>query len=327
MQIHGMSTLIKELLLSKTTYICVNSRNIAYLFKVIWDNPTHRKALRNEAKYVIMKASHSDVHNSFVNPYRHNMDKFVRFVNLMINDVTYLMDESLSEMAKIHEIQTEMEDPEFIAKPLQYRREREQTLRSLERHASGYTQLGNSTVSLLKAFTGETKEPFMVPEIVDRLAAMLDYNLEALVGPKCDELKVKNPEKYKFNPKQLLSDIIQVYLNLSDQDEFARGVAADGRSYRKELFEKAAAILRRRVLKSPTEVEKLLLFMKKVEEAKVMLEAEEDLGEIPEEFLGECFLFFVLFLFCFCFVFLAFASLWFATVSERKWFAHRVLFA
>lgn len=126
----------------------------------------------------------------------------------------------------------------------------------------------------------------MVPEIVDRLAAMLDYNLEALVGPKCDELKVKNPEKYKFNPRQLLSDIIQVYLNLSDQGEFARAVAADGRSYRKELFERAAGIADRRSLKSPTEIEKLLLFVTKVEETKATLEAEDDLGEIPDEFLG-----------------------------------------
>lgn len=205
----------------------------------------------------------------------------------MINDVTYLMDESLSEMAKIHEIQMEMADAaSFAAKPLQHRREREAALRQLERHASSYTQLGNSTVGLLKAFTGETKEPFMVPEIVDRLAAMLDYNLDALVGPRCQDLKVKNPEKYKFNPKQLLSDILQVFLNLSEQGEFVRAVAGDGRSYRKELFERAATIASKRVLKSDTEIEKLLLFVVKVEESKATLAAEEDLGEIPDEFLG-----------------------------------------
>ncbi|KAH9841644.1 ubiquitin elongating factor core-domain-containing protein [Rhodofomes roseus] len=241
-------------------------RNIAYLFKAIWDNSTHREALKKET--------------------RTNMDKFVRFVNLMINDVTYLMDESLSDLAKIHEIQTEMEDTEtFNSKPAQYRRERESALRTLERHTSGYVQLGRSTVEMLKAFTGETKEPFMVPEIVDRLAAMLDYNLDALAGPRCQNLVVKNPEKYKFNPKQLLSDIIDVYLNLSDQGEFVRAVAADGRSYRKELFERTAGIAKRRVLKSDTEIEKLLLFVVKVEEKKATLEAEEDLGEVPDEFL------------------------------------------
>lgn len=220
---------------------------------------------------------------------RDNIDSFIRFVNLMINDVTYLMDESLSDLTKIHEIQTEMADTQtFASQTPQYRREREGHLRSLERQAIGYTQLGNSTVALLKDFTGETKEPFMVPEIVNKLAAMLDYNLDALVGPKCQDLRVQNPEKYKFNPKQLLSDIFDVYINLSDQGEFVQAVAADGRSYRKELFERAAGITRKRGLKSGDEIEKLRLFVVKVEEAKATLEAEEDLGEIPEEFTGEC---------------------------------------
>ena len=117
----------------------------------------------------------------------------------MINDVTYLLDESLTDLAKIREIQTEMRDRErYEAQPATYRREREGTLRQLERQAGGYIQLGNSTVDLLKLFTGETKEPFMAPEIVDRLAAMLDYNLEALAGPRCQQLVVKNPEKYKL---------------------------------------------------------------------------------------------------------------------------------
>lgn len=212
----------------------------------------------------------------------------MRFVNLMINDVTYLLDESLTDLAKIHDIQMEMKDrATFESKPLQYRREREALLRQLERHTSTYVQLGNNTVDLLKLFTGETKEPFMVPEIVDRLAAMLDYNLDALVGPRCQELAVSNREKYKFDPKRLLSDILQVYLNLSDQGEFARAVAADERSYRKELFEQAAAIAQRRMLKSPDEIEKLRLFVVKVEETRATLQAEDDLGDIPDEFLGE----------------------------------------
>jgi ubiquitin conjugation factor E4 B len=205
----------------------------------------------------------------------------------MINDVTYLMDESLSELTQIHNIQVEMDDKAaWEAKPAEYRREREGTLRSLERHASGYTTLGRSTVELLKIFTAETKAPFMMPEIVDRLAAMLDYNLQALVGPKYQDLRVREPEKLKFNPRVLLSDILQVFLNLSDQKEFIQSVAGDGRSYSKELFDKAEEIALRRNLKTQEEVAKLHAFVEKVEEAKASLEAEEDLGEVPDEFLG-----------------------------------------
>ena len=214
------------------------------------------------------------------------MDNFVRFVNLMINDVTYLMDESLSELTQIHDIETEMGNTEeWASKSPQYRREREGTLRSLERHASGYITLGRSTVDLLKVFTAETKSPFMMPEIVGKLGAMLDYNLEALAGPKCRDLKVKNPEKYKFDPRALLGDIVQVFLNLSDEEEFVRAIAEDGRSYKKELFDGTVEILRKRSLKTDGDIEKLLAFVQKVENLKATLE-EEDLGETPDEFLG-----------------------------------------
>ncbi|THV00828.1 hypothetical protein K435DRAFT_963795 [Dendrothele bispora CBS 962.96] len=240
-------------------------RNIAFVLKVIWDNPSHREALNREAK---------------------NVDKFVRFVNLMINDVTYLLDESRSELIQIHNIQEEMEDKEtWNSKPQEYRREREGTLRSLERHASSYIVLGRSTVELLKVFTAETKQPFMMPEIIDRLAAMLDYNLVALVGPRYQELKVKDAQKLRFDPRALLSDIIQVFLNLSDQPEFVRAIANDGRSYSKELFEAAERIAIKRGLKTEAELEKLRMLTAMVEEAKLVIEAEEDLGEVPDEFL------------------------------------------
>lgn len=205
----------------------------------------------------------------------------------MINDVTYLMDESLDSMTKIHEVQTEMADAAtWATRTPQYKKETEKKLRELERKASGYCQLAKSTVGLLRMFTAETKAPFMLPEIVDRLAAMMDLNLEALVGPRCAELKVKSPEKYKFEPRELLKELLQIYLNLADQNAFAEAVAGDGRSYRKELFERAGAIAKHRALKSDPEIELLRQFVVRVEEKKATIEAEEDLGEIPDEYMG-----------------------------------------
>ncbi|KAF9030215.1 hypothetical protein BDZ89DRAFT_1091648 [Hymenopellis radicata] len=249
---------------SSQFYDKFSMRSIAAILKVIWDNPTHREALNAAAL---------------------NVDQFVRFINLMINDVTYLMDESLGELTQIHNIQVEMDDPSWNTQSTEHRREREGTLRQLERHASGYISLGRSTVELLKVFTAETKAPFMMPEIVDRLAAMLDYNLVALVGPKYQELRVRNAEKYRFNPKTLLSDILQVFINLSDQDEFVQAVANDGRSYSKEVFASAEAIAIRRGVKVEAELELLRQFVVKVEDAKASMDAEEELGDVPDEFL------------------------------------------
>ena len=212
-----------------------------------------------------------------------------------MNDATYLLDESLGKLTEIHDIQIEMASDEWEARPPNEKKERERALRAAEQQATSYTSLGKSTVALLKDFTAETKPPFMTPEIVDRLAAMLNYNLDALVGPKCQNLNVKNMDKYRFNPRQLLSDIMQVYLNLSDQPEFVRAVAGEGRSYNMSLFQRAASIAHKRSLKSSPEIEQLLMFVTKVEETKVLILAEDDLGEIPDEFLGKVYLNFLVY--------------------------------
>ncbi|KAF8340032.1 ubiquitin elongating factor core-domain-containing protein, partial [Amanita rubescens] len=238
---------------------------IFYILLFVWNNPAHREALDLEAKKV---------------------DRFVRFINIMINDVTYLMDSSFSGLTSIHNIQVEMDDKKaWNARPQEYRRERESTLRNMEQHATSYITLGRSTVELLKMFTAETKAPFMVPEIVCRLAAMLDYNLVALAGPKYQELKVREPEKLNFDPKALLSDILQVYMNLDDQPEFVMAMARDDRSYSKGLFERASSIASRANIKSEKELGQLRVLIEKVEKAKVMLDAEDDLGKVPDEFL------------------------------------------
>ncbi|KAG9010260.1 hypothetical protein FRB94_010788 [Tulasnella sp. JGI-2019a] len=240
-------------------------RNIAYILKAIWTNPDHREALNREVRV--------------------NMANFVRFANLLMNDCTYLLDESLSKLSEIHAIQIEMASESWATRPLQERKDREKALQGAEQQATSYITLGKSMIDLLKTFTAEAKAPFTTAEIVDRLAAMLNYNLDALVGPKCSNLNVKNMDKYRFNPRQLLSDIIAVYLNLSDQQEFVRAVAGEGRSYKKSLFERAGSIATKWSLKSSTEVEQLMMFVTKVEETKLLIDVEDDLGEIPDDFL------------------------------------------
>lgn len=99
--------------------------------------------------------------------------------------------------------------------------------------------------------------------------------------------QVKNREKYNFQPRTLLSEIIDIYLNLNSPS-FVKAVAGDERSYKKEYFSKAASILLRHGLKHQDDISKLELFVNQVELAKKEgQEEEEELGEVPDEFLGE----------------------------------------
>ncbi|RUP52168.1 hypothetical protein BC936DRAFT_138761 [Jimgerdemannia flammicorona] len=240
--------------------------NISQVMKAIWAQPTHRNKLREESR---------------------NPESFTRFVNMLMSDVTYLLDESLTKLAEIHRIQSEMGDTAaWEAQTQQHRQERESYLRTLERQAQSYVALGNETVHMLQYLTAEVVEPFMSPEIVERLAAMLDYNLAQLVGPKCMELKVKNPEKYHFRPRDLLGELIDIYLHLNCPD-FVIAVARDERSYKKEWFRKASGILLKYGLKDNDAIATLEKFVSDVEVAvQSGIEEEEALGDVPDDFLG-----------------------------------------
>ena len=62
-------------------------------------------------------------------------------------------------------------------------------------------------------------------------------------GPERRKLKIKDPERYGWQPKTLLAQIAAIYVNLSRGDGSGRlavAIAADGRSYREEMFLEAA---------------------------------------------------------------------------------------
>jgi ubiquitin conjugation factor E4 B len=243
--------------------------NIRYeIFQVIrciWSNPVYRENLDTESK---------------VNP-----DFFVRFVNLLLNDVTYVLGESFRAFNKIHDIQGVLEDPNNGLDDAQ-KQENQENLEEQQRMAKANMQLTNETVSMLKLFTEALAEAFTTPEIVQRLADMLDYNMEALVGPKQINLKVSDPEQYQFNPASLLADIMSVYLNLKNQPSFHLAVARDGRSYKEYNFNKAGEIVGKKFLKSPEELKQWKKLGATIEKVKKLEEqAEEDLGDIPDEFL------------------------------------------
>ena len=243
--------------------------NIRYeifqIIKCIWSNTLYRGRLNQEAKV--------------------NLDFFVRFVNLLLNDVTFVLDESLSAFLQIYEVTQVLRNPSELEENI--RKEKEEALTAAKSKAKNYMQLTNETVSMLKLFTEALAESFTMPEVVQRLADMLDYNLDTMVGPKSGNLKVENLQEYNFNPRVLLGEIVDVYLNLKDKENFILAVARDGRSYKPQNFEKATKILMKWGLKSSDELNAWTRLGEKFKLAKEADDqTEEDLGEIPEDFLG-----------------------------------------
>ena len=55
---------------------------------------------------------------------------------------------------------------------------------------------------------------------------MLNFNLQQLCGPKCNDLKVENREKYGFEPRKMLDQLTSIYIHL-DSDELAQAIGND----------------------------------------------------------------------------------------------------
>ena len=97
--------------------------------------------------------------------------------------------------------------------------------------------------------------------MVDRMAAMLNYFLKQLVGPKNKEFRVifvsvhtilsnfilfqiKDRDKYHFKPHELVVGILKIYVNLGRESEFCKALPRDGRSFSPDLLSRASNILR-----------------------------------------------------------------------------------
>ena len=54
----------------------------------------------------------------------------------------------------------------------------------------------------------------------------MQYLLKEIAGPKCVSLKVLQPDKCSFKPKELLALVIEIFMNLARDDAFADAVSS-----------------------------------------------------------------------------------------------------
>lgn len=196
--------------------------------------------------------------------------------------MTFVLDESFTAFQKISELTHELANAQDMEEAV--KKEKEELLTDHKGRAKSYMGLAKETVSMLKLFTEALSTSFTMPEIVQRLADMLDYNLDLLVGPKQKTIKVENPQEYGWNPKQLLADILDVYINLSKKKAFHLAIARDGRSYKPANFSHTVEIMEKYALKSRDELQSFARLAEAIAAAHAIdQQAEEDLGEIPDE--------------------------------------------
>ncbi|KAL6287789.1 hypothetical protein ACE6H2_012179 [Prunus campanulata] len=244
--------------------------NIAELLEYLWQVPSHQNAWKQIAR-------------------EEEKGVYLNFLNFLINDSIYLLDESLNKILELKELEAEMANTvEWERRPAQERQERTRLFHSQENIIRIDMKLANEDVSMLAFTTEQITAPFLLPEMVERVASMLNYFLLQLVGPQRKSLSLKDPEKYEFRPKQLLKQIVYIYVHLAKGDTeniFPAAISKDGRSYNEQLFSAAADVLRRIGEDGRVIQEFIELGAKAKVAASEAMDTEAVLGDIPDEFL------------------------------------------
>ncbi|XP_030843161.1 ubiquitin conjugation factor E4 B isoform X2 [Strongylocentrotus purpuratus] len=239
--------------------------HISIIFKALWKIPLHQG--------VFVKTSEIQDSN------------FVRFINMLMNDTTFLLDESIGCLKRIHEVQEAMKDQQKwreISQEEQQSRSRQ--LSSDQRQCRSYLTLANETLEMFNYLTIHIKKPFLRPELCSRLAVMLNSNLQQLCGPRCNDLRVENREKYGFEPRKMLDQLTTIYLNL-DSKELIEGIAADERSFCQDIFAEAIRIMNRNKIKTSSQIQQFSdLSLRAHKIAEMNRQTDLDLEDAPDEF-------------------------------------------
>uniref|UniRef100_A0A3B3R0N2 Ubiquitin conjugation factor E4 A n=1 Tax=Paramormyrops kingsleyae TaxID=1676925 RepID=A0A3B3R0N2_9TELE len=243
------------------------------ILKYMWGQDNYRDSIKRLADYAAENLE-------AMNP-----PLFLRFLNLLMNDAIFLLDEAIQYLSKIKVLQLERDRGEWEGLAPDARREKESSLQMFGQLGRFHNIMSNETIGTLAFLTSEIKGLFVHPFLAERIISMLNYFLQHLVGPKMGALKVKDFSEFDFKPQQLVSDICTIYLNLGDEENFCATVPKDGRSYSPTLFSQIVRVLKK-INKPGDMIVSFSLLADKIKSlADRQQQEEETYSDAPDEFL------------------------------------------
>lgn len=154
---------------------------------------------------------------------------FADFVGAVLNDLMYLLKDSLQRLEDIHALEVSKADKaRWEQVPPREKQEKQAFYESQQATTRGFMRMAVSTLAMLNTLVENeaVRAGFMAERIAPRAAAAALHFVEILVGPKCTELTVERPQQYHFDPDQLLVSMVHFLVRLADQPAFVVAVSA-----------------------------------------------------------------------------------------------------
>eukprot|EP01083_Nonionella_stella_P061089 159270_1 len=222
-------------------------------------------------------------------------DKFIAFLNMLINDLIYTLDHGFDGLTEIRQLEMDEAssevpdlnpfDPFNQQESPQNTQENISQMRDTIRH---YMKLANESIELLQYVCNATCEPFLDHLILPRVAVLVSVYLDRLANGS--ELRVKGNlrEDYNFNARFLLTSVVQIFNKLCQmkKDMFLDAIVDDEAHFAPKSYQKGINVLRKKSLMNLNDVaafeESLRILCDKLAEKRNI---EVRLGVIPDRYL------------------------------------------
>jgi len=210
---------------------------LAAIIKHLWASPHHRGAFRDLAG---------------------DKRAFVTFANGLLNETNRLVGDTMERLPQIrdHQVRTGVAPAadadaralrrEYADAPDARREELDERFADIERHLEGDLRLCTETLALVELLTEDevVREAFSAPELRPRLADMLLSVMRAFTGKRSLDIKIESPEKYGFDPRDILARVGRIAARFAKTDAFSAAIAESG-FFARDLLPKCVATLRR----------------------------------------------------------------------------------
>eukprot|EP01043_Picozoa_sp_COSAG02_P023075 COSAG02_NODE_1221_length_13805_cov_24.976653_2_plen_992_part_00 len=173
-----------------------------------------------------------------------------KFISLLLNDTIFVFEDAMLKLKKIKELETEEDSWEALAEE-----EREAKKKEIEQERGicrYHLKQVDKTLHFLGYVTAHAAgvTPFVAPEMVDRMAGMVNAFVGQLVGSKASELKVAKKEALpEWQPRELLVKVLRLCTQLhahapddTTAEKYVSAIVSDGR-YSAQVYRKASTVL------------------------------------------------------------------------------------
>ncbi|CAD8115932.1 unnamed protein product [Paramecium sonneborni] len=200
-------------------------------------------------------------------------EMFLAFANYYLNDMIFLLDECLTKIKKMKSLESQQRDME-----------QQQDYFKLQQELKTLSIFLQEYYNNIQVFSEVQPEAFLTDEIRDKLANNLNYTLEQLNGKQAAQYKIQSLGSVNFDPKLIMGNVIELYLNFSSNDQFLMQVVKDDRCFSIELFQVTINLLDKHQIIPYQRIQlfRELIFKLQEYEEKIINQLPDD---VPDEFL------------------------------------------